>query len=334
MRKIVLLIIALFNFMATAMVADKVTQATFTPLKKESTSLEHTLRIQFIANENDHRNKTPQNEYVFRFSPIKQIDQGSAYYDYVQNCIHNGMTSVVDLWPVNAINTKKSFLNKLFARDGSGAQEQELHKELTYLNTLPTFSSALRLFVLDVKDRGKSYKSREEIRAAENTLEEFLIRPREQRQRPIHEEIQKGNISFFIQEGSLKATLINDLFNSEEAAFLENKTEGRIFLCQLCEFIMNGFKRGYLVRINNHTLHPAAYFSLAAKKPEHEQKNPESINLPVEFFTQGLCTLYSGNYEGVYSNKSDYTSALKSLYNTEHLYDKETGITTIIQRTL
>ncbi len=323
--RLVLLIIICTNFICQAM-ENQITNASF-EFNKKAKALKHTLEVAFCG---EHESKQPVSTVTFEFLPLEGIPDHPAYTSYLSDCIRYKAQGVVDLCPVNGSSKKR--ITKIF--DNRCAREME--KELLYLHqqeNVREFSSYPKLFVLDIKDKNKKYDDIDDIGETENNIAHFLQNPKEMR--PMHQQIENGDIRYFIKEGSLKAMLIQRVLGKKQNEFFQGVPKGRMLLCQLCEFIMNGFKRGYQVigyaEDKSYCFHPAIFFDFA-QRLESLPTSKAQPRLSEQILKQPLCTLYSGTYEGVYNEDGEYTTALKSLWNVETNCDKPNKIIGIIQR--
>jgi hypothetical protein len=149
-------------------------------------------------------------------------------------------------------------------------------------------------------------------------------------QKSIYRLIHDNQISFFINEGSLKAKLIRKAFSPEQRTFLQDTTQGQgpALLCQLCEIIMNTFKKGCNVNVNRHTFRPEKYITPIS---EHLIKRLDSTRRGFPF-VRDLITYYPHHYREMYSDSGEYFQLITKLFEARHGYDDITEITTITIR--
>ncbi len=182
----------------------------------------------------------------------------------------------IDLYPLNGTSVKK-FQLKHFLRP---KHREEIARHLEHVTAhIDPHHQHLRIIVIDFKDLELDYKDRATIRKTEIA---FL------------EKIQFPEIDYYLLEGSLKADL---LLKSVEVQRLYLAEAGGQKLCQLCEVIMNLFKRGLDVTIQGEIYKPADYVHGAFKAGGR------------------LVTLYSEHYSTTYSANSLYYECMKNNFN-------------------
>ncbi|MFI5344234.1 MAG: hypothetical protein ACHQUC_08445, partial [Chlamydiales bacterium] len=125
--------------------------------------------------------------------------------------------------------------------------------------------------------------------------------------------------------GSLKATLIRDVFNDAQASFLQEKGKGPELFCQLCEVIMNGFKQGCGVIVNERYFHPDEYITAINKR---FIERIDSAQQRVSFVPR-LLTLYPKHYREIYSPPSEYYQLITTIFKANHFYENDTTIIAI-----
>src|SRR5579885_2055889 len=185
--------------------------------------------------------------FALRAFPITSLTgiENTAFACYL-NLIANKKDPICcDIEPVNGTAQHK------YLKAGV-VKETALQLELAKAMRL---AEAVHLFVLDIKDRNGGYLNAKEITDEENGLATFLQgeMPKDKgARRDFHKIVRDHQIGFFLCEGKLKHDLL--ALKLPKVNALQGYE-----LCQLCEFIMNLFKKGCAVQIGEEVLHPAAY---------------------------------------------------------------------------
>lgn len=119
------------------------------------------------------------------------------------------------------------------------------------------YQDCVKMIVLGMKDISGNYNDKASIKQNEELIGTFFVNNNQpnkkaQQQCIIYQIINKQlNVNYIMREGSLKCDLLNSnnmYFNEKEILFFQNKDKfGPMYLCQLCELIMNGFKSGFKI---------------------------------------------------------------------------------------
>lgn len=234
---------------------------------------------------------------------------------------------VADVYPLNGTVKDRNFKITDYVRP---IHRTEIQQQLHIINEVDPFKNSLRCLVIDFKDIQKRYDSLHEISSAEQAFVNFFRiaeSDKNETQALIHRLIREGNISFFINEGSLKANLLKRAFAEEQGDYFQKHEKGSQLLCQLCEIIMNGFKQSCEVIVNGMTFHSADYIATINNFAEvrhgevlDESKMPSFIK---------LMTLYPNNYKETYSINSAYYQLITNIYRTSHEDKNDTTVITI-----
>lgn len=240
--------------------------------------------------------------------------------------IHGGFR-VADVYPLNGRIKRRGFKITNFIRP---VHQEEIQQQIEILDEMDSEKKWVRCLVIDFKDALGGYNHLDQIVAAEKNFAAFFKGSspdpkKKEVQSWIYRLIRSNRINFFINEGSLKADLIGKVFTSEQAIFLQKPTKGPELLCQLCEVIMNGFKQGCEVVVNEQRFNPNDYIT-AINEEVIEGIDSAEIRLP---FVPSLVTFYPYHYRRLYSDGSEYFSLLTNIFRTTHSYEKETTIITI-----
>lgn len=241
---------------------------------------------------------------------------------FAQDILMRGAHGVVDIYPLNG-TIRKNWTMKDFIRP---KHRQEIQTHARLLEQIDPKGKFVRCLVLDFKDSQLSYRHFEEIAATEKAFAAFFKGscPRRETDRAIYQLIHEHRIHYFINEGSLKAKLVSKTFTLQQSNFLQETEQGRDLLCELCEYIMNGFKMGYEVTAKTVCYHPndylAAIRSHAFKESAHEIKLTPTLK---------MLTFYPQAYQAQYGEKSHYFELISNLFKTEHYYEEQNETTII-----
>lgn len=170
--------------------------------------------------------------------------------------------TVADVYPLNGIVKSGTFKIKDFVRL---KHRKEIQQQVEILDKIDGIKEHVRCLVIDFKDKNERYDSLQEISDAEKEFAAFFKgdgSDKENTQAEIYNLFRECKINFFINEGSLKAELIKKAFNSKQSDFFQHNKEGSRLLCQLCEVIMNGFKQGCEVVVNERQFNPNDYITV------------------------------------------------------------------------
>ncbi len=261
--------------------------------------------------------------YQFIFKPIETVtEEDGDFYRYVQAITNTNATTIVDVLPVNGIFQKR--LSRFFEHLFNEESLKELEKEVQLSGSLCKHNN-LKVFVLDLKDSQGKYVNIDTIRQAEDAIRDLLHTG----SHPAAVLIRKLGVQFFLREGLLKALVLRSL-----SSVLQDycyTSEGRAFLCILCEIIMNGFKRGYAVALIKHSSTSESYFDpshflVSTMPPNQKARLPSSVK-PIWLVT--LQTYYPAYYKDMYGVNSLYYQVLIRLNHLHHQFDNATGCTVI-----
>ena len=264
--------------------------------------------------------------YVFSCKALSAIEQTDGdYYNYALSILDNQASMLVDLWPVNGTwNSRQSrFITNLF--------KTEIQKELCTQASLASKMAHpphIRLFVLDLKDGEGHYKNGQKIALAESRVVD-LIRMQEH---PVAKLLNQNRVLYLVREGFLKALVLRALSENTVAYLEDKKGPGPQLLCILCEFLINGFKRGYGVVIEHNNrilaqLHPRDFFRELFSSSKEVNASP--AELAQRLLVLQLQTYYSPYYSQLYGKDSLYYQLISQLYKTEHVVDQATSSTII-----
>ncbi len=251
---------------------------------------------------------TPHGILVADFCVVNGVSHDCPFYAYLQ-CISG--RQMIDLWPVNGRCTMA--IKEMF----SGRVLQELGTQAKIADKIA--GEQVRLFVLDLKDGASRYRDKRAIMDAENRVRDLFLA--EHTRRTVKNKLNNANVLFFLREGLLKSTLVNDVLTPDQVALYDSpgsqNKPGRDAFCMLCELIMNGFKMGLAVRFKSgnksHTLNPEDFFEYVQPPSSCPQYRPLNCVEVVK-----LHTLYSAYYEETYGCTNEYYQALALYFNTEH----------------
>lgn len=271
----------------------------------------------------------------FSSSPREEIEELSAVKFYFQPAATVPAISqelyaresfrVVDVYPLNGVTKSRAFKITDFMQK---PHRKQIGQMVEILNEVDPEKKSVRCLVVDFKDISCRYDRLEEISAAERKFAAFFqgdLPKATVVQRTIQELIRNNEINFFINEGSLKATLIRDIFDSAQGSFLQEKGEGPKLFCQLCEVIMNGFKQGYEVVVNGSYFRPDDYITVIDERLiERIDSAKQRLSL-----IPRLMTLYPEHYRETYSPFSEYYQLITTIFKVNHFYENETTIITI-----
>jgi hypothetical protein len=269
----------------------------------------------------DNKKETIQ----FVFIPMATITANdSDFYEYAKSMItkRSHEISVVDIWPLNGQVTK-NIVNSLFPYSKTDKSYQSLQDQAEEMINV----NGTRLFVLDLKNNNRKYNDYNQIKESEEIVQKFLRSP--SKRRPIHDFLDKYKIEFFIREGLLKSKLINDVFTNVQAQYFDGCSSGRMLLCELCEFIMNGFKRGYIVSMLSPkyktilSLHPSEYFAHISNKTDFNMDLTNILDLAK------INTAYSPLYKDLYGKDGLYYKTISSFFRSNHYFNDVTEISRI-----
>lgn len=234
---------------------------------------------------------------------------------------------VADVYPLNGTVKDRKFKITDYVRP---IHRKEIQQQLHIINEVDPLKSYLRCLVIDFKDMHQRYDSLHEISCAEQAFVNFFRiaeSEKNETQALVHRLIKEGNISFFINEGSLKANLLKKALTAEQGEYFQKHEEGSQLLCQLCEIIMNGFKQSCDVVVNGMTFNSADYIATINNLAEvrlgrvlEESKMPPFIK---------LITLYPSNYKETYSINSAYYQLITKIYRTFHEDKNDTTVISI-----
>jgi len=269
----------------------------------------------------------------FKFSPLTTADPQSTLGLYAQS--EQDAQPVTDVLSLNGAYKKKQFLTKLISK----SQIQDLHSGLETLKQLDGHTPLHAVFVIDVKDEQEKYEDSTTIKQAEDEVVEFLKVPGNklsQHKQEFYNMVNHSHVNHVIREGSLKSALVNNVCDKPQAEFLQNTANGRGLFCQIGEFIMNGFKKGYSVQSHKATsqesviLHPEAFFVPATnqKAVNNEPVNLNSLN------SKQLRTMYPAGYTKLYAADGKYFKALSNVFDAQHMDYKPTTTSCITVQAL
>ncbi len=256
---------------------------------------------------------TPHGSLRVDFHPVENVAPAYPFYAYAQLA---SQKVVIDLWPVNGKSTMP--VDELFSKKVL----RELGSQAGTASTI--CENQLCLFVLDLKDEASRYRNRSAISSAESRIRDLLLTQKPQR--AINNRIKLHNLRFFLREGLLKATLIQEVLTSEQVTLFDSPGQvnkpGRDAFCMLCEILMNGFKSGYEIHITNgikaYNLQPYDFFEYACPSNDAGLLPPPNFK---KLCLLRLYTLYSPAYKETYALTSTYYQALRQFFKTKHLLD-------------
>jgi hypothetical protein len=265
-------------------------------------------------------------EIAFKAISIERIknQQSNAFNHYAYLIETSSFLYSCDMQPINGIKKDKRFLKNLIRQSSiKDFNDQVSYVESHYNN----ISERINLFVLDVKDKNNFYEDTQEIEKAEDEVALFLQAPKPLDQTPrreFHQIIQNQQIRFFLREGKLKSDLIHSI-STEQADFFQINSQGRERFCQLCEVLMNFFKKGFTIESTLLTLHPSDYFSStyalgSTPLPEFALTKIHSLS---------LLTLYPSYYKDLYSQQEEYFKSINNTFQVGYIYDTKTKTTAI-----
>ncbi len=208
------------------------------------------------------------------------------------------------------------------------SHRREINQMLYSLHERDREQKWARCLVIDFKDISGRYDELYEIEVTEKKFTAFFkgdSAKSGETQGEIYNLIRDNLINFFINEGSLKASLIKKIFHPDQSKFLQDTEKGSSLFCQLCEVIMNGFKQGCGVIVNGHYFDPNHYITTITEDLE-ERTGLAEQRLP---FIPSLVTFYPHHYQEMYSDTSEYYRLITTIFRTTHQYDRETTIITI-----
>lgn len=250
---------------------------------------------------------------------------------------------VVDVYPLNGISSRKGFKITEFVKH---SDRIEIQKHITSLDACADERNYDRCLVIDFKDLARRYENREKIAESERSFAQFFndSSKKPSAEAKIYRLIRSNRIHFFINEGSLKADLIKRVFNPEESSFLQSKG-GSILFCQLCEFLMNGFKKGCGVFVGESihfrpldyvtSLQPCVPLEKRVCKSESGDFDVlpalpgKAISIIHEYCGQRLITYYPFQYRDIYSDRSEYYLLIIKIFKARHSYESGTTCITI-----
>lgn len=257
---------------------------------------------------------------VFEFLPVKSIS-GSNLISFFNEILRKGTYKIADVYPLNGTAKRGTFSITDFVRP---IHRKEIQQHVEKLKDAHDY---VRLMVIDFKDSSIAYVNRDEILKTEEAFAKFLREAaptgkNADTQAKIHKLIRENGIDFIINEGKLKADLLIHTFTDPaQKAFIQNKDNSQLF-CQLCEVMMNGFKKGEEIVVNGIHYHPNDYITvLNAPSFIYNGQNPPDNQL--------LQTYYPGNYKDTYSKDGLYYSLINKISKVGYHYDNIEKITTI-----
>ncbi len=261
---------------------------------------------------------------VLKAISIPSLDTVSDFRYYAELIEKQTDWRCCDVLPINGHQTSRQnqFLKNLIRPKNV----KELNDQLTYL-TRHFSSGRTNLFVLDITDAQGLYANKSEIEKAETIVASFLQQSEPKKKSPrkdFHQSVTNHGIEFFLNEGSLKHDILNQL-PSDCVDFLQKTDRGRDQLCQLCEIIMNFFKIGFLVEVQSQVLHPQNYFASTSIR----SKGPNTKLVLERIHNISLATLYPSHYREMYAMRGEYYSTITEIFETHHQYDEITQITAI-----
>lgn len=235
-------------------------------------------------------------------------------FDFIPSSQRADEETCVDLLPINS-RCQKKFLKNTFKNE----DVKNLSNQLKLVNTI----NHLAVFVLDVKDSRSRYENADEIRAAEDQTGNFFRgdTPKDKSARKdLHLLVHENRLAYFLREGSLKSTLIKKVFQ-KEAEFLQADPFGKERLCQICEVLMNGLKRGRTIQVDSEGgLQILSFTDFIV--PIHR----EDLSPPFGLSTK-LQTLYPAHYAETYGQNGEYYQTISQIFQTTH--EVNNGITSI-----
>jgi hypothetical protein len=199
--------------------------------------------------------------------------------------------------------------------------EIKQHSEI--LDQMDPEKKHARCVVIDFKDKSKRYDCIDDISATEEDFAAFFRgngHEKKEIQADIYNLFKECRINFFINEGSLKADLLKKAFKANQADFFQSGVNGSRMLCQLCEVIMNGFKQGCEIVVNECQFNPVDYISVINDPTPDGREDLPSIR---------LLTLYPRCYKDTYALGSAYYQLITRIFKTTHEKKNETTIITI-----
>lgn len=265
---------------------------------------------------------------TFRTADATLGVQSGVFDRYVTSLVQS--TYCCDVYPLNACSEGNKKITKGIIRP----------KDIPSLSKQLTLASAehdrCKLFVLDVQRKESlPYGDEQAIVQAEGEVAAFLQgsppkdggAPRE-----LHRLIRDNGVHFLMQEGKLKAQLVSGVFSLEESQYLQTHAEGKERLCQLCEIIMNYFKKAYAVKGasssgRQSSLEPRDFFLSTVQT---QSSSPSIAQSEIEqAHTIPLETFYPIHYKDVYSNCGKYYLIISQLFTANQKFYQESGITRI-----
>jgi hypothetical protein len=240
--------------------------------------------------------------------------------------LHDSLT-IADVYPLNGVSKNRKFKITDFVQP---KHRMEISQSIELVNQQDPEKQWVRCLVIDFKDVSGCYDDLDKIRQTEREFSAFFqgdVPGGAETQKSIYRLIHDNQISFFINEGSLKAKLIRKAFSPEQRTFLQDTTPGQgpALLCQLCEIIMNTFKKGCKVTVNGRTFRPEKYITPIS---EHLIKRLDSTERGFPF-VRDLVTYYPHHYREMYSDSGEYFQLITKLFEANHGYDDVTQTTAI-----
>ena len=257
---------------------------------------------------------------------LRPVDPISVAHLRALNCdsAAQRIFTIADAYPLNGTVKSGRFKITSYIRP---SHRKEIQQQIDILDEIDPGKNDARCLVIDFKDRSGRYDHLEDIATTESAFADFFRNSRSDNndtQAVIHKLIKNGGITFFINEGSLKANLIKHAFTPQQADFFQRSEDGSRLLCQLCEVIMNGFKQGNEAVVNGHHFTPNDYIAPLNDPTGGIDEVANDIHPSIR-----LMTLYPNFYRQAYSPQSEYYRLITSIFKATHEDKNSTTIITI-----
>lgn len=268
--------------------------------------------------------ETPLRSIEFKMGP-RRLDPTLPLKGRIGTVFLEKIQGVVDVYPLNGTAKNRKFNITDYVRKQHRLEMQGILKIADDKFLEQAYPYCL---VADFKDSSIRYENREQIASIERQFSNFFRQNRPVQggtTAEIYDLVKRSKIALFINEGTLKADLIRHVFSKIESEYLHGTDTGSPVLCQLCEIIMNGFKKGWEVEVEGRTFKPDNYITVIDDEwLETVDSNASSRRRPFR-----LITFYPAHYQELYSEQSTYYQLVSQAYKVNHHVTDNTTILTL-----